>query len=211
MPFEPSESMTPRQVFETPEALKAALQQRVIEVDGGCILEIGPYIRPQRYVHGSVFLFIEPHLPYIEIIRGMIRERYGSTPFPAIFLQTTAAVALPMFPDRSVDTVFAGDVIEHMRKEEGHDLLEQAKRVARRQVIIFTPLGYMPQVHVDGRLDKWGVEETHWEDHLCGWLPEEFGEEWEVLLCEQYHVNGYDGQDFTEPYGAFFAVHNVHP
>ncbi len=47
--------------------------------------------------------------------------------------------------DGSVDTVLASCVIEHMPVEIGRRLLFEMKRVCRRQAIIFTPNGFVPQ------------------------------------------------------------------
>lgn len=44
--------------------------------------------------------------------------------------------------ENSVDTVLMLDFIEHLTKERGYEIIEQAKRVSRNQIIILTPLGW---------------------------------------------------------------------
>ena len=56
------------------------------------------------------------------------------------------------------------DVIEHLRKEEGLQLMRQMELLARKRVIFFTPNGFLPQGHrVPGDL----------QSHLSGWEPPE--------------------------------------
>ena len=43
------------------------------------------------------------------------------------------------------------DVIEHLHKKEGYKLIKHAERVARVQVILFTPICYLPQSHPNGK------------------------------------------------------------
>jgi len=45
-------------------------------------------------------------------------------------------------PDKSVDVISIIDGIEHLTKQEGLRLIKEMKRVAKQQIIIFTPDGY---------------------------------------------------------------------
>ena len=73
------------------------------------------------------------------------------------------ALKLP-FADQSFDTVLCLQVIEHLEKHRGSELLEELERVARRQLIVTTPNGFMPHPEVDGN--------PH-QVHLSGWTPAE--------------------------------------
>jgi len=68
------------------------------------------------------------------------------------------------FRDRSFDAVIALELLEHLNKEEGYELIHNMERWARRKVIVSTPNGYLPhgcrdnnpfQVHKSG----WEIDE----------------------------------------------------
>lgn len=74
-------------------------------------------------------------------------------------------------PDNSVDVISIIDGIEHMTKGIGLNLITEMKRVARREILLFTPQG-----HEDGGYLKnephnaWGIEgaDEH-QTHKSGW------------------------------------------
>jgi hypothetical protein len=68
-----------------------------------------------------------------------------------------------------IEAIFLLDVIEHMEKEEGKRVIELAQQVAQRQIVLYTPYGFMEQTH-----DKWGLGGDEWQIHRSGWVPEEF-------------------------------------
>ena len=118
--------------------------------------------------------------------------------------------ATKLFPAKSVDSVFALDMIEHLEKEEGHKLLEQAERIARRQIIVFTPFDFYPQPYDDSNnRDRWGMEGGYWQAHRSGWRPEDFGEGWEFVCCEAYHFVDHHDQQLDKPFGAIWAIRNL--
>jgi hypothetical protein len=68
------------------------------------------------------------------------------------------------FSPGSFDCVVALDLIEHLGKEQGLELISKMERIALRRVIIFTPNGFLPQGETDGNvlqrhLSGWGVDE----------------------------------------------------
>lgn len=63
------------------------------------------------------------------------------------------------------DVVAALDVIEHLEKDEGIQLLEAMETVARRLVLVFTPNGFLPQSSFEG---------NPWQVHKSGWLVADF-------------------------------------
>jgi cyclopropane fatty-acyl-phospholipid synthase-like methyltransferase len=131
----------------------------------GSVLDIGCGIRPQFFIRPNVHVCCEPYKEYIDILRRTINEDRHY-----IILKASWADAVRMFPEFSVDTVFLIDVIEHLGKEEGKTLLEQTIKLARKQVVIFTPLGFFPQSHTDGK-DRWGLNGGAWQEHKSGWMP----------------------------------------
>jgi ubiquinone/menaquinone biosynthesis C-methylase UbiE len=70
--------------------------------------------------------------------------------------------ALPI-GDKAVDTVIALDFIEHLSKAEGALALDEFLRVARDEVVVVTPNGFLPQ----------SADENPWQEHLSGWTIEE--------------------------------------
>ncbi len=67
---------------------------------------------------------------------------------------------LPFQPS-SFDLVIATDILEHLGKVEGHDLLEVVEEITRSQVFVFTPVGYNAKEHLEGG--------NPWQAHRSGW------------------------------------------
>jgi len=164
------------------------------------VLDVGIGIRPQQLVRCQLHIGIEPYAPYI----ARLREACPDVPHH-VLLHGTWDQVMRIFPDQSVDTVVAGDVIEHLEKPEGRRLLREAERLARQQICVFTPLGFHEQ-NYDGRPDAWGMGGGHWQNHLSGWEPNDFnGDKWVCLCCEKYHDTDDHGRK-VEPFGAFYAI-----
>jgi hypothetical protein len=181
------------------KAVPAEIARRVQPAD--VVLDVGPGIRPQRHVFPLIHICLEPFAPYIE----RVREGVGNDP-RFVFLNCTWQDGLQTLPDKSVDSVFALDVIEHLEKEDGFELLRQVRRVARRQVMIFTPLGYMAQDYDEaGKKDRWGMEGGFWQTHRSGWEPADFDADWEFIACGGYHEVDENDQPLDPPVGAFWA------
>lgn len=69
------------------------------------------------------------------------------------------------FREKSFDVVICLQVIEHLSRPDAERLLERLERVARRQVIVTTPVGYMPHPEVDC---------NPYQAHLSGWTENDF-------------------------------------
>ena len=69
------------------------------------------------------------------------------------------------FKPKSFDVTICFEVIEHLDKTEGIELLKRMEEITRRQIIITTPWGYFP---LEERQDNPNL------NHLSGWLPQEF-------------------------------------
>lgn len=155
-------------------------------------VDIGPGLRPQRLLPCPVHLLVEPYHPYAE----KLVTAYPDKPI----IRNDGLGYLRGALGKSVDTIFMCDVIEHLSKEDGKQMLDHALRVAREQVVIFTPLGFMPQ-HYSEIGDIWGnVEHSDLQNHLSGWLPEEFPSAVHVV-ADEYHRSA-DGRTF----GAFYSI-----
>jgi len=62
--------------------------------------------------------------------------------------------------DKAFDIVLAIEVLEHLDKEEGVKLLKDIERIARKQVIITTPVGRCEQ-HI--------CDNNPYQEHKCVW------------------------------------------
>jgi len=160
------------------------VQSKIIPCDR--LIDVGPGIRPFEGFKAGTHLCIEPHGEYVEIL-----SKRG---YPII--QNVACDVLPILIN--FETILFLDVIEHMRKKDGIFCIETAKRVATKQIVVFTPLGFMEQKTGYEGLDSWGYHGGSWQEHQSGWTPDEF-QGWEILVGRNYHGT----------HSAFAAVWNV--
>jgi len=182
------------------ENLDAEVRRRIRTVE--TVLDIGPGISPQSIFKPKVHICIEPFAPYLERLRKELASESGF-----VFLNTEWKTGVELMPQKSVDTVFALDLIEHLSKSDGLDLLRHAERLARQQVVIFTPLGFYAQDYDDpAKPDRWGMQGGHWQTHRSGWAPEDFPAPWQVFACKHYHSMDQHEQPLSEPHGAFWAI-----
>lgn len=167
-------------------------------------LDIGSAIRPCDFLKMKTHICCEPYMEYVEILQKKFPD--------LIVLNMNWAEVVKYFPPKSVDTVFLGDVIEHLEKDEGLDLLLKTLPLVKQQVVITTPLGFFEQSHPDG-IDVWGLHGGEWQRHRSGWVPEDFptveGGSWHFYVCNEFHYTNNLGQQLPAPRGAFWAVWTV--
>lgn len=101
---------------------------------------------------------------------------------------------LKSMPDKCFDYVSCIDGIEHLTKVEGVQLLKEAKRVAYKKVIIFTPQG-----HTENHPEHtWGIDGgDEYQKHLSGWVPKELKKYGYDLYAEDDSISPH-GQKFKE-------------
>lgn len=179
---------------ETDDAFRAAL------IPTDVILDIGCGIRPFSLFVPKVHLAVEPWKQY----HPLLQRRYATVP-GFVLLSLYAPDDFAVIPDKSVDSVFMLDVIEHLEKAQGTVLIAEAERIARRQIAVFTPLGYMEQSYEESEKDSWGFDNTELQTHKSGWCPEDFGSDWLFYVCETYHTH----PKTQEVHGAFYAIKNL--
>lgn len=185
------------------DVLLPVIKSKILKVD--IVLDIGCGIMPQKCIRPMVHICCEPYDQYVAYLQKKIRNEYDRN---YVIIHASWKEAIRLFPPMSVDTVFLTDVIEHLEKEEASKLLHDTEKIARRQIIIFTPLGYMPQTHHD-RKDAWGLDGAQWQEHKSGWQPEDFDDTWDVYATEKFHETDSFGKKFEAPYGAFWAIKNI--
>jgi hypothetical protein len=182
------------------EELMSAAAKRFAPTD--VLLDIGCGIMPQTYLAPSVHICVEPFQEYVDVLKQKTEHAADRS---YLILKNTWDEALTSLPAKSVDTVILADVIEHLEKEVALALLKKTEAVARQQILIFTPLGFLPQAHPDG-IDAWGLGGGAWQEHKSGWTPDDFGAEWEFIGARQYYFQDNLGRHFEEPFGAFWAI-----
>jgi hypothetical protein len=183
-----------------PTELKSAASSRI--VPSKVVLDIGCGIRPQTFFRPEVHICAEPYEEYLNALTNQMMK--GTQP-RLVLLKATWGQVVDLFPKQSVDSVFILDVIEHLEKKEGKRLLKATESIATGQIVVFTPLGFMAQHDHEGK-DAWGLEGGAWQEHRSGWLPEDFGEDWEFLLSETFYTTDAWGNKLEKPHGAFYAI-----
>lgn len=160
------------------------VEQRILEhlVEGESLLDVGAGIRPCRLLSFPLHVCVEPHWEYVQVLMEM----------GFLVVAARAIEALSILGE--FDCVYFLDVIEHMEEEEARKSIALAMRLARKQVVVFTPLGFVEQPAAE--LDAWGLHGGEWQEHKSGWLPEDFPG-WTTFVDKDYHGN----------HGAFAAVY----
>ena len=105
-------------------------------------------------------------------------------------------------PDNSVDVISIIDGIEHMDKKSGIKLIKEMKRVARDQILLFTPQGPGEDGYLKNEPhNAWGIEGAdHFQTHKSGWTVDELRDQgFEMLLVAN------DVSQHGEPYQAIMA------
>ena len=177
--------------------LEECFSAGVKELEGRSqLLEIGPGIRPLILLNPpTVRILVEPSVQYCEVLARLMGPVENT-----IIINAYAMGFLKTLADNSIDSIVLSDVIEHLEKKDGYELLNELERVARNQIAIFTPLGFMPQ-HFDGAGDSWGFNEMDLQTHRSGWLPLDFNESWNFKISFRAHIDT-NGEEF----GAMWAI-----
>ncbi len=166
------------------------------------LLDIGCGIMPQQFIVPSVHICAEPYMEYVDELQKKLSDACDRS---YVILNSTWEEVLSVLPPKSVDTVVLADVIEHLEKDAASALIRKTEALARQQILIFTPLGFLPQSHPDG-IDAWGMGGADWQEHKSGWEPTDFGADWKIIATKEYYFNDNLGRPFEKPYGAFWAI-----
>lgn len=74
-----------------------------------------------------------------------------------------------LFLPKSFDIVLILDVLEHLNKKDSFKLLKDAEKIAKKAVIIETPLGFIPQ-----NIDIWKLGGDKYQTHRSSWKVSDF-------------------------------------
>lgn len=83
----------------------------------------------------------------------------------ANILDTSPEVIIERAGGRLFDLVTLFDVIEHVPKRQGYELLERCERLTSKYLVVHTPSGFLEQG------PEYGNE---FQRHLSGWFPHDF-------------------------------------
>jgi hypothetical protein len=138
------------------------------------MLEIGPgwgiYGMLVRNFYDAWFGRFEPESFEIVIdaidasdieISSITRQVYNN-----VWIQN-AANALPQMETDSYDVVFGVEVIEHLEKADGHQLIQECCRIARKGVVLTTP-------HPDAWQSQPNWHGNPFAEHLSKWSGDDF-------------------------------------
>lgn len=140
------------QVFHTlPFCLQEQLKDCESVLDIGC----GP-LSPLRFCHNIKYsVGVEPYTAYLlKSRKNKIHSRYERRRIEQL-----------TYPAKSFDAVIMIEVIEHLPKKSGREILRKAQKWARKKIIVTTPNGFFPM----GEVDK-----NPWQTHRSGWTKGDF-------------------------------------
>lgn len=105
-------------------------------------------------------------------------------------------------PDNSVDVISIIDGIEHMDKKTGVKLIKEMKRVAKKEILLFTPQGHGKDGYLKNEPhNAWGIEGAdHFQAHKSGWTVLELKDLGFEILNLAEDISQHD-----EPYTAIMA------
>lgn len=186
------------------QKLNATIKEKIRPA--AVVLDIGCGIRPQKFNKPMIHICAEPFGQYIERLQYVVKRKGDADRH--VIIQADWAKTVEIFPPHSVDTIYLIDVIEHLPKKTAQKLIKKTVAIARKQIIIFTPLGYLEQKHINGK-DAWGMDGGKMQEHRSGWEPEDFDRSWDIYATEKFHTVDNLGHFYKKSHGAFYAVKNI--
>lgn len=182
------------------EELFEKVKENIFNVD--IVGDIGCGIRPQDFIKPKYHVCIDPHKQYLDYVKEKNTSNNNYS-----YINLDWEKALSAFPKNSIETIFLLDVIEHVDKNKAIELIKKTEQLVTKQIIVFTPLGFIEQKH-ETEKDAWGLDGGKWQEHKSGWVPKDFGEGWQCFVCEDFHSHDNMGNKYETPKGAFFAIYN---
>ena len=145
------------------------------------VIEFGCGLMPvTRKLKCKKLIGIDAWHPYIEQLQNELLEKQHI--YLCHFEINETALSI-FINSKSTDICLAIDVVEHFEKPDAMNLILQMERIARKRVIIFTPIGFVSQERDDN---------TELQRHRCGFIPKEL----EKMGYETYIRTGGDIPSF---------------
>ena len=145
------------------------------------VVDLGCGVRPNFFLGQDVTVCVELFSPYLKYLKD---THSGEK---IITIKEDVLTFLKRQPARSIETIVVTDLIEHLSKNDGYSLIQEIERTVRKQALVVTPKGFMPQ-HV-GEFDDegWGFTGNILQNHVSGWEIDDF-QNWEVMVSENYYT-----------------------
>lgn len=144
-------------------------------IECSTVVDIGPGIKPMGWYESKRHICVEPCWQYALRLRSAGFETVEKTAID--YLQP-----MPRAITRDM-AIYMLDSLEHMEQTEGERVLQAAVALRPKQIVVFTPHGYLPQ-----HGDAWNLGGEYWQEHRSGWLPEQFLG-WETTVLELPHLS----------------------
>ncbi len=189
--------------IENPTDFLNYVSKKIKQTD--IVLDIGSGINPQKYIKPVVHICAEPYDQYAQ---HLLEKIWNKHKFFIILKQKWDEV-IKIIPENGVDTIITLDVIEHLEKSEWEDVLKKSIPLAKKQLIMFTPYWFLPQVVPDGMKDAWWLDGTEWQRHKSWWTEKDFWDDWDIYICPEFHFkDAITWETHIKPYWAMFAILN---
>ena len=134
-------------------------------VNYSSVLDVGAGVRPIDWYAAELHICVEPHAPYAQ---RLLENGYR-------VVQATAKDALKLVVPGTFEAIYMLDVIEHMERDEGLEVIQLMLAAQPKQIVIYTPNGFLEQ----NGPDPWGMGGESWQQHRSGWHPHDF-EGWDI-------------------------------
>jgi 2-polyprenyl-3-methyl-5-hydroxy-6-metoxy-1,4-benzoquinol methylase len=125
-----------------------------------------------KYIPAQLRVGVDIHEPYFKHIEADV---------PYVVIKHDIRKLKDIFVPKSFDLVIALDIIEHIKKDEGFELMKQCEKIARKAVIFETPKGYVPQ-----NIDIQGHGGDRWQTHRSGWDETDFTKRGYKVVVREY-------------------------
>lgn len=126
-----------------------------------------------------------PDVTAVDIAPQYLAEVHSRCP-QAKLVEGDARAFIEQAPDKSVDVISFIDGLEHVTKEDGIAILENCKRVARKEILVFTQEGFLRnEPH-----NAWGIEGAdEYQTHKSGWEIKELEDLGYKLIEKQANIS----------------------
>jgi len=138
---------------------------------------------------------VDAYQPYLDAFMDAMPEHAEG------LLMDLTEDPLDSIEDNTYDAVLCIDGVEHLEHEKAVRLMDNMERVAKKLVVIFTPINlHNPEVPVlNTPHSSWGIEGgAEWQTHKSAHLPNYFLNNGYVINMDSIGKNQYDGTSYRE-------------
>lgn len=152
------------------EIFKEEMPEGIVSIlDVGCGLSL-----KSKYIPAQIRVGVDIYPEYFNHIESDV---------PYVVVKHDARKLDKIFVPKSFDLVIATDIVEHLSYTDAMSVIHQCEQIARKAVIIETPLGYIPQ-----NIDILGHGGHKYQTHRSGWEPRNFERMGYKVKCRDYKM-----------------------